>query len=112
MDVGLNELIISTPPHQYAMPRDPVPTISIPKSQRHAWNGMNVTVIKHKMHKGKPAVVKEVLLGQATGSSIKLDLQLMSYDPAAPYQRILVDSDDVVNTQCIQLIPPDVLNHY
>lgn len=101
MNVRLNELKLSTPPHHYATPRNFTPTVSIPGPGRHSWCGMNVTVINHPWYKGKPAVIKDILLRQSTASGIKLDLQLSSYDPTAPYQRILVDSTDVINAQYV-----------
>ena len=46
--------------------------------------------------KGYAAIVKDVLRGQDTASSLKIYLQLLHIDPSAPFKTVTVDYDDIV----------------
>ena len=63
------------------------------------WIWISTRVIITKVgspFKGYTGVVKDVLHGQDTASSLKIDLQLEHLDPSSPFKRIVVDYDDVV----------------
>ncbi|KAF8973571.1 hypothetical protein BDZ97DRAFT_1751601 [Flammula alnicola] len=97
MEVNLNWLNITEPPHQQRAPQLPSSNINFARSRRHPWCGLNIIVSKtHHPHKGSTGEVKEVLSGQSTVTGIKLDVQLTRYDPSSPFRRILVDYDDVI----------------
>ena len=70
---------------------------SQPKADRVPWIG--TFVINTKLgspHKGYVGVVKDVLCGQDTTSSLKIVVQLTHLDPSSPFRTIVFDYDDVV----------------
>lgn len=61
------------------------------------WIGTNVIITKPGSPiKGYVGVVKDVLRGQDTASGLKIDIQLAHLNPSSPFQRTIVDYDDVV----------------
>ena len=61
------------------------------------WIGTNVIITKPGSPiKGYVGVVKDVLRGQDTASNLKIDIQLAHLNPSSPFQRTIVDYDDVV----------------
>ena len=61
------------------------------------WIGSYVIITKvGSPLKGYKGVVKDVLPGQDTVSSLKLFLQLAHLDPSAPFRSLVIDYDDVV----------------
>ncbi|KAF8962226.1 hypothetical protein BDZ97DRAFT_1759458 [Flammula alnicola] len=85
MEVNLNWLNVTEPPHLQHAPQLPSSNIKFARSRCHPWCGLNIIVSKtHHPHKGSTGEVKE------------LDVQLMRYDPSRPFRRIIVDYDDVV----------------
>ena len=70
---------------------------SLSKADRVPWISTNVIITKlGSSFKGYVAVVKDVLPGQDTASSLKIEIQLTYLDPASPFRRTIVDYDDVV----------------
>ena len=58
------------------------------------WIGTHVIIMKlGNGLKGYVGVVKDVLRGQDTASSLKIVIQLMSLDPSSPFQTTVVDYD-------------------
>lgn len=57
--------------------------------------GVLITKKKHPL-RGRTAVVTDVLCGQETSSGLKVAIQLTSFDPNAPYKKMTLDYDDVV----------------
>ena len=67
------------------------------KADRVPWIGTNVIITKPGSPiKGYVGVVKDVLRGQDTASGLKIDIQLAHLNPSSPFQRTIVDYDDVV----------------
>jgi hypothetical protein len=61
------------------------------------WIGINVIITKlGSPIKGYVGVVKDVLRGQDTASGLKIDIQFAHLNPSSPFQRTIVDYDDVV----------------
>ena len=70
---------------------------SLSKVDRVPWIGTNVIITKlGSPIKGYVGVVKDVLRGQDTASGLKIDIQLAHLNPSSPFQRKIVDYDDVV----------------
>jgi hypothetical protein len=70
---------------------------SLSKADRVPWIGTNVIITKlGDPNKGYVGVVKDVLRGQNTASSLKIVIQLAHLDPSSPFRRTIVDYDDVV----------------
>jgi hypothetical protein len=66
------------------------------------WIGTNVIITKPGSPlKGYVAVVKDVLRGQVTASGLKIIIQLVHYDPSAPFRTTVVDYDDVVEQRSV-----------
>ena len=51
--------------------------------------------------KGYVGIVKDVLRGQDTASSLKIAIQLTHLDPSAPFKKVNVDYDDVVEQRSV-----------
>ena len=61
------------------------------------WIGTHVIITKHgSPFKGYVGIVKDVIHGQDTASSLKIIMQLVHHDPSAPFQTMPVDYDDIV----------------
>lgn len=69
------------------------------KADRVPWLGLTVTIVKAGPLKGYQAVIKDVIRGQATSSQLRLDVQLLHLNPSAPFQRIVLDYDDVLESK-------------
>jgi hypothetical protein len=46
-------------------------------------------------------VVTDVLRGHDTASGLKIEIQLLHYDPSTPYRKKIVDHDDVVEHRSV-----------
>jgi hypothetical protein len=67
------------------------------KADRVPWIGTHVIITTlGSPIKGYVGVVKDVLCGQDTASGLKIDIQLTHLNPSSPFQRTIVDYDDVV----------------
>jgi hypothetical protein len=70
---------------------------SLSKADRVPWIGIHVINTKlGSPHKGHVGVVKDVLCGQDTASSLKIVVQLTHLDPSSPFRTVIFDYDDVV----------------
>jgi hypothetical protein len=70
---------------------------SLSKADRVPWIGTNVIITKlGSPFKGYVGIVKDVLRGQDTDSGLKIVIQMAHLDPTSPFQRTIVDYDDVV----------------
>lgn len=69
------------------------------KLDRHPWLGLDLTVARvRNPWKGHRGIVKDVLplVSKKNGDAMNLVLQLLRYDPAAPFREITVELRDVV----------------
>jgi hypothetical protein len=46
-------------------------------------------------------VVTDVLRGHDTASGLRIEIQLLHFDPSAPYRKKIVDHDDVVEHRSV-----------
>ena len=61
------------------------------------WIGTQVVITKlGDPLKGYMGIVTGVLRGQDTASGLRIEIQLLHYDPSTPYRKKIVDYDDVV----------------
>lgn len=73
--------------------------IKFAKTPRHPWVSTEVVIVKvGHARKGEPGVVTAVL-DDTTG--IRLQVQLTRYDPNAPFTKITLDCDDVVEASYV-----------
>lgn len=101
LEAHLNLLKITTPAFQHASdPSGSKPIDRLFKTDPIPWVGVEVTVkaIGHPL-KGTLGTVKGVLHGQDTRSGLKIEMEVKSYNPSNPFQRILLDYDDVVESR-------------
>jgi len=64
------------------------------------WLGVDVIVTRvGHAHKGFQGVVRNVLRGQATASTLKIEIVNRIYNPSNPFHHITVDYDDVVEAE-------------
>jgi hypothetical protein len=95
IEVHPNCLTTASVPFRYAAPVKPPPEIT--KQIKHEWCETHVIIIKPKHpRKGEPGVITDVSQGQLADGPLRLQVQMINYDPSSPYQRIIVDYDDVV----------------
>ena len=75
-------------PPQRSIPSDKVPWLNteIIITERHAW-------------KGYRGIILDVLCNQQTSSGLRVQVQLTSLNPNSPFQRILLDYDDIVEAR-------------
>jgi len=67
------------------------------KQIKHEWCGTYVIIIKLKHpRKGEPGVITDVSQGQLTDDHLRLQVQMINYDPSNLFQKIIMDYDDVV----------------
>jgi len=67
------------------------------KADKVPWLGTTVIVTKHGHQlKGYQGTVKSVLPGQATASSLKIEIRLDHYGPSNPFEQVFFDHDDLV----------------
>jgi hypothetical protein len=70
---------------------------TLSRADRVPWIGTNVIITKlGSPIKGYVGVVKDVVCGQDTASGLMIDIQLTHLNPSSPFQRTIVDYDDVV----------------
>ena len=70
---------------------------SLSKADSVPWIGTKVIITKHGSPlEGYVAIVKDVLHGQDTLSSLRTFVQLLHLDPSAPFKTAIVDYDDIV----------------
>jgi len=75
---------------------------SLSKADSVPWINTNVIITKiGSPFKGYVGVVKDVLPGQDTASGLKIAIQLAHLDPSAPFRRMVVDYDDVVEQRSL-----------
>jgi hypothetical protein len=73
------------------------PPPKITKETKHQWCGTHVIITKLKHpRKGEPGVITDVSQGQLPDDRLRLQIQMMNYDPSNPYQKIIMNYDDVV----------------
>jgi hypothetical protein len=53
-------------------------------------------------HKGYMGVVTDVLRCQDTASGLRIEIQLLHFDPSSPYRKKIVDHDDVVEHRSVK----------
>ena len=59
--------------------------------------GTHVIILKHgSPFKGYVGIVKDVVCGQDTASSLKIIMQLVYHNPSAPFWTMPVDYDDII----------------
>jgi hypothetical protein len=75
---------------------------SLSKADSVPWIGTRVVITKPRSPlKGYVGVVKDVLRGQDTTSSLKIIIQLAHLDPSSPFRTTIVDYDDVVEQRSV-----------
>jgi hypothetical protein len=93
----VNWLKLTTPPFLHLASPSVRADDSLSKADKVPWIGTYIIIKKiGSPHKGYVGVVKDVLVGQDTASGLKINIQLAHLDPSSPYQKIIVDYDDVV----------------
>jgi hypothetical protein len=87
----------------YFHPSSPLKTDdSLSKADSVPWIGTNVIITKlGSPLKGYVGVVKDVLCGQDTDSGLKITIQLAHINPSAPFLKIVVDYDDIVEQRSV-----------
>jgi hypothetical protein len=77
---------------------------SLSKADSVPWIGTHVIIAKiGNPLKGYIGVVKDVLCGQKTPSGLRIVLQLEHLNPSCPYQKTVVDYDDVVEQRSVKI---------
>ena len=72
------------------------------KADNVPWIGTYIIVTKHSSpFKGYVGVVKNVLHGQNTASSLKIAIQLMHLNPTSSFQMAIIDYNDVVEQKFV-----------
>jgi len=71
----------------------------IPHSERVPWIDVEIVITHGHAMKGYAGVIKDVLCNQRTASGLRVLVQITSLDPTAPFKRIPVDYDHVVEAR-------------
>ena len=75
---------------------------SLLKADSVPWIGTYVIITKlGSPLKGYVGVIKDVLPGQDTASSLKIAIQLLHLDPSAPFNTTVIDYDDIVKKKSV-----------
>lgn len=109
IEVHLNCLVKESVPFQYAATtKTSSPPPQIIKTHKHPWCGIEVIINKFgSPRKGETGKIVNVLFGQQTTTGLKFEIQLTRYDPSTPFQKIIVDCDDVCEVGSVNLFFKD-----
>lgn len=97
LDVHINSLkriavplVLGTqqPRLQHTIRSDPVP-----------WLNTEIIITERHARKGYRGVILDVLCNQQTSSGLRVQVQLTTFDPNAPFPRMLLDYDDVIEAR-------------
>jgi hypothetical protein len=88
-------------PHVFGTQIQP-PSV-IPKSEHVPWLGTNVVITGRHPLRTRPAIVKDVLCNQPTASGLKVVIEITSLDPNAPFPRLTLDYDSVLEARYVFL---------
>ena len=76
---------------------------SLSKADSIPWISTQVIITKPgDPHKGYMGVVTDVLRGHDTASGLRIEIQLLHFDPSSPYRKKIVDHDDVVEHRSVK----------
>jgi hypothetical protein len=76
---------------------------SLSKADRVPWISTQVIITKPgDPLKGYTGVVTDVLPRQDTASGLRIEIQLLHFDPSSPYRKKIVDHDDVVEHRSVK----------
>jgi hypothetical protein len=76
---------------------------SLSKADSIPWIGTQVIITKlGDPYKGYKGVVTDVLRGHNTASGLRIEIQLLHFDPSSPYRKKIVDHDDVVEHRSVK----------
>jgi len=71
----------------------------VPKCDQVPWIDMEIIIIQRHAMKAHRAIVLDVLCNQPTPSGLRVHVWLTSYDPTAPFRRLTLDYDGVVEAR-------------
>lgn len=71
----------------------------IPHSERIPWIDVEILITRGHAMKGYSGIIKDVLCNQPTPSGLRVIVQITSLDPTAPFRRITLDYDHVVEAR-------------
>ena len=76
---------------------------SLSKADNVPWIRTEVILTKRgDPFKGYTGVVTDVLRCQDTASGLRIEIQLLHFEPSCPYRKIIVDLDDVVEHRSVK----------
>lgn len=81
---------------------------AIPRSERVPWINVEI-IITHGVMKGRTGVIIDVLCNQRTPSGLRVVVHITLVDPAAPFRRITLDYDHVVEARYESYFAPHEL---
>lgn len=93
----VNVLKHTTVPHVFGTQIHP--SVAIPRSERPPWLGTNVIITGRHALRTRPAIIKDVLCNQPTESGLKVVIEITSLDPNAPFPRLVLDYDSVLEAR-------------
>jgi hypothetical protein len=65
------------------------------------WLNTEIVITGRHAQKGYKGIITDVICNQQTSSGLRLQVQLTIYDPTAPFRRITLDYDDVVEARYV-----------
>jgi hypothetical protein len=76
---------------------------SLSKADNVPWITTEVILTKRgDPFKGYTGVVTDVLRCQETASGLRIEIQLLHFEPSSPYRKLIVDLDDVVERRSVK----------
>jgi hypothetical protein len=77
----------------------PKPADRIPRSERVPWINLEIKIAYDHALKGYSGIVVDVLYNQSTPSGLRVVIQITALVSNAPFRRITVDYDHVVEAR-------------
>jgi len=93
----VNVLKHTTVPYVFATQNHP--SDAIPRSERVPWIGTNVIIAGRHALKTRPAIIKDILCNQQTVSGLKVVIEVTYLDSNAPFRRLTLDYDSVLEAR-------------
>ena len=98
-ETQVNVLKHTTVPHVLATQIEPAS--ALPRSERVPWIGTNIIITGRHPLRTRQAIIKDVLCNQSTESGLMVVIELTSLDPNAPFPRLTLDYDNVLEARYV-----------